>query len=106
MRSTGEVMGIDRYFDTAFAKSQAAANAALPTSGKVFVSGRNRDKRAIILPVKRLVDLGFQIVSTGGTADVLRRNGISRDHRCGRSPKGGADGTGTVVDLITTGGST
>ena len=76
MRSTGEVMGIDRHFPTAFAKSQAAANNALPTEGKVFVSVANRDKRAIIMAVKRLSELGFEIVSTEGTADVLRRNGI------------------------------
>ncbi|MCH8559294.1 carbamoyl-phosphate synthase large subunit [Nesterenkonia sp. DZ6] len=76
MRSTGEVMGIDKHFDTAFAKAQQAANNPLPTSGNVFVSVANRDKRAIIMPVKRLADLGFSIVSTGGTADVLRRNGV------------------------------
>ncbi|HEX2247591.1 MAG TPA: carbamoyl-phosphate synthase large subunit, partial [Arthrobacter sp.] len=103
MRSTGEVMGIDKYFDTAFAKSQAAANSALPTSGKVFVSVANRDKRSIIMPVKLLVDLGFEILSTGGTAEVLRRNGIQsttvRKVAEGRGP----DGEGTVVDLITEG---
>ncbi|QTG80225.1 carbamoyl-phosphate synthase large subunit [Arthrobacter crystallopoietes] len=103
MRSTGEVMGIDKYFDTAFAKSQAAANSALPTSGKVFVSVANRDKRSIIMPVKLLVDLGFEILSTGGTAEVLRRNGIQsttvRKVAEGRGP----DGEGTIVDLITEG---
>ncbi|MGM0930691.1 MAG: carbamoyl-phosphate synthase large subunit [Actinomycetota bacterium] len=103
MRSTGEVMGIDKYFDTAFAKSQAAAGSALPTSGKVFVSVANRDKRSIIMPVKLLVDLGFEILSTGGTADVLRRNGIQsttvRKVAEGRSD----DGEGTIVDLITEG---
>ncbi|TJY70381.1 carbamoyl-phosphate synthase large subunit [Arthrobacter sp. CAU 1506] len=103
MRSTGEVMGIDKYFDTAFAKSQAAAGSALPTSGKVFVSVANRDKRSIIMPVKLLVDLGFEILSTGGTADVLRRNGIQsttvRKIAEGRSD----DGEGTIVDLITEG---
>ncbi|WP_026550352.1 carbamoyl-phosphate synthase large subunit [Arthrobacter sp. Br18] len=104
MRSTGEVMGIDRYFDTAFAKSQAAANAALPVEGKVFVSVANRDKRAIILPVKRLVDLGFEIVSTGGTADVLRRNGIQATTVRKVAEGAGEHGEGTVVDLITTGG--
>ncbi|MDR8018687.1 carbamoyl-phosphate synthase large subunit [Nesterenkonia aerolata] len=76
MRSTGEVMGIDRHFDTAFAKSQLAGSNPLPTSGRVFVSVANRDKRAIIMPVKRLADLGFEIISTGGTADVLRRNDV------------------------------
>ncbi|MBG6225592.1 carbamoyl-phosphate synthase large subunit [Arthrobacter sp. CAN_A2] len=104
MRSTGEVMGIDKYFDTAFAKSQAAANAALPVQGKVFVSVANRDKRAIIMPVKRLVDLGFEIVSTGGTADVLRRNGIQATTVRKVAEGAGAHGEGTVVDLITEGG--
>jgi carbamoyl-phosphate synthase large subunit len=76
MRSTGEVMGIDHHFDTAFAKSQAAANNPLPTEGKIFVSVANKDKRSMVLAVKRLADLGFEIVSTGGTAQVLARNDI------------------------------
>ncbi|WP_028278652.1 carbamoyl-phosphate synthase large subunit [Arthrobacter sp. H5] len=103
MRSTGEVMGIDKYFDTAFAKSQAAANAALPTEGRVFVSVANRDKRSIIMPVKRLVDLGFEILSTGGTADVLRRNGIHATTVRKVAEGAGEHGEGTVVDLITDG---
>ena len=77
MRSTGEVMGIDATFGSAFAKSQAGAFATLPSSGKVFVSVANRDKRHIIFPIKRLVDLGFEILATKGTADVLQRNGVS-----------------------------
>jgi carbamoyl-phosphate synthase large subunit len=76
MKSTGEVMGIDAVFGTAFAKSQSAAYGDLPTKGKVFVSIANRDKRAMLFPVKRLADLGFEIVATEGTADVLRRNGV------------------------------
>ncbi|WP_262853000.1 carbamoyl-phosphate synthase large subunit [Mumia quercus] len=76
MRSTGEVMGIDAQFGTAFAKAQAGAQEGLPTSGKVFVSVANRDKRHMIFPVKRLADLGFEIVATAGTAEVLRRNGV------------------------------
>ena len=77
MRSTGEVMGIDTSFGAAFAKSQAAVySAGLPTSGRVLISVANRDKRSIIFPIKRLVDLGFEIVATAGTADVLRRHGI------------------------------
>jgi carbamoyl-phosphate synthase large subunit len=76
MKSTGEVMGIDSTFGTAFAKSQAAAYGSLPTSGTVFVSVANRDKRAVIFPVKRLHDLGFSILATSGTAHVLRRNGV------------------------------
>ena len=76
MKSTGEVMGIDAVFGTAFAKSQAAAYGNLPTSGTVFVSVANRDKRAAIFPVKRLSDLGFRVLATAGTAQVLRRNGV------------------------------
>jgi carbamoyl-phosphate synthase large subunit len=76
MKSTGEVMGIDAMFGTAFAKSQAAAYGSLPTKGRVFVSIANRDKRAAIFPVKRLADLGFEVLATEGTAQVLRRHGV------------------------------
>ncbi|MCI0155675.1 carbamoyl-phosphate synthase large subunit [Leifsonia shinshuensis] len=77
MRSTGEVMGIDRDFPTAFAKSQAAAYGGMPLGGTVFVSVSDRDKRAIVLPVLRLQQLGYDIVATEGTAEVLNRNGIA-----------------------------
>ncbi len=77
MKSTGEVMGIDATFGTAFAKSQAAAYGDLPTKGRVFVSVANRDKRAMIFPVKRLADLGFDVLATEGTAEVLRRFGVA-----------------------------
>ena len=76
MRSTGEVMGIDADFPRAFAKSQDAAYGGLPDSGVVFVSVADRDKRAIVLPILRLTQLGFEIVATSGTAEVLARNGI------------------------------
>jgi carbamoyl-phosphate synthase large subunit len=77
MKSTGEVMGIDALFGTAYAKSQVAAYAGgLPTSGRAFVSVADRDKRSMIFPVKRLHDLGFEILATEGTSDVLRRNGV------------------------------
>jgi carbamoyl-phosphate synthase large subunit len=76
MKSTGEVMGIDAVFGTAFAKSQSAAYGDLPTKGRVFVSIANRDKRSMIFPVKRLADLGFEVLATEGTAEVLRRNGV------------------------------
>ncbi|HLL68434.1 MAG TPA: carbamoyl-phosphate synthase large subunit [Micromonosporaceae bacterium] len=76
MKSTGEVMGIDMRFGHAFAKSQAAAYGSLPVQGKIFVTVANRDKRGMIFPVKRLADLGFAIVATAGTADVLRRYGV------------------------------
>ena len=76
MKSTGEVMGIDTSFGHAFAKSQAAAYGSLPTTGKIFVTVANRDKRGMIFPVKRLADLGFEIVATEGTGEVLRRHGV------------------------------
>ncbi|TWS17949.1 carbamoyl-phosphate synthase large subunit [Tsukamurella asaccharolytica] len=79
MKSTGEVMGVDRDFGTAFAKSQTAISGSLPATGKVFVSVANKDKRALIFPVKRLADLGFTIIATAGTADVLRRNGVDAE---------------------------
>ena len=76
MRSTGEVMGVDRDFPRAFAKAMLGASTALPTSGTVFVSVADRDKRALVLPVKLLTDMGFTIVATAGTAAVLSRYGI------------------------------
>ncbi|MEJ1921203.1 carbamoyl-phosphate synthase large subunit [Microbacterium sp. KHB019] len=77
MRSTGEVMGIDKDFPTAFAKSQAAAYGGMPTSGTVFISVADADKRAVILPAHRLQQLGFTLVATEGTAEILSRNGIT-----------------------------
>ncbi|MBX7451329.1 carbamoyl-phosphate synthase large subunit [Mycolicibacterium sp. 3033] len=79
MKSTGEVMGIDHDFGSAFAKSQTAAYGSLPTQGTVFVSVANRDKRSLVFPVKRLADLGFRVMATEGTAEMLRRNGIPCD---------------------------
>ncbi|WP_018214985.1 carbamoyl-phosphate synthase large subunit [Salinispora vitiensis] len=77
MKSTGEVMGIDTAFGYAFAKSQSATYGSLPTGGKIFVSVANRDKRGMIFPIKRLADLGFQLIATTGTAEVLRRHGVA-----------------------------
>jgi carbamoyl-phosphate synthase large subunit len=76
MRSTGEVMGIDADPGMALAKAMVAAGHALPTEGTVFVSVANRDKRSIVLPAKRLADLGFRLLATRGTAGVLQRAGI------------------------------
>lgn len=76
MRSTGEVMGIDVDFPTAFAKSQAAAGSALPTSGTIFISVADRDKPQLVLPVRRLEQLGYKIIATSGTAEILLRHGI------------------------------
>jgi carbamoyl-phosphate synthase large subunit len=77
MRSTGEVMGIDATFPVAFAKSQAGAGSSLPLTGSVFVSVADRDKPQIILPVRRLAQLGYQILATAGTAKMLQRHGIA-----------------------------
>ncbi|MVU77892.1 carbamoyl-phosphate synthase large subunit [Nocardia sp. ET3-3] len=98
MKSTGEVMGIDADFGTAFAKSQSAAYGSLPTEGTAFVSIANRDKRAMVFPVKRLHDLGFRILATEGTAEMLRRNGIP----CDRVRKHSDDATdqASIVDMI------
>jgi carbamoyl-phosphate synthase large subunit len=76
MKSTGEVMGIDIDFGRAFAKSQEGAYGSLPTKGRVFVSVADRDKRAMVFPLKRLADLGFEVLATQGTAEVLRRHGV------------------------------
>lgn len=101
MRSTGEVMGIDQDFGTAFAKGMLAAGSGLPREGRIFVSVANRDKRAMIFPVKRLADLGFTIVATTGTADVLRRNGIPSQVVHKHSER--SEGDESIVDLILAG---
>jgi carbamoyl-phosphate synthase large subunit len=98
MKSTGEVMGLDSQFGRAFAKSQAAAYGSLPTKGTVFVSLANRDKRSAIFPVKRLADLGFTVLATSGTAQVLRRNGVE----CEVVGKF-SDGPGNCVEKILAG---
>jgi carbamoyl-phosphate synthase large subunit len=100
MRSTGEVMGIDESFGTAYAKSQEAVYGLLPVKGRVFVSVANRDKRAMVFPVKRLADLGFEIWATSGTAEVLRRNGVRAKIVRKHSEGVGADGEPTVVTRI------
>src|SRR5207244_8986148 len=77
MKSTGEVMGLDRDFRKAYLKSQIAAGSPLPTSGKVFVSVKTRDKRAVTTLARRLVEMGFTLVATAGTARVLERQGMT-----------------------------
>ncbi|MCU1582578.1 MAG: carB [Microbacteriaceae bacterium] len=101
MRSTGEVMGIDSNFPKAFAKSQQAASVRLPHSGSVFVSVADRDKRAIVLPVVRLQQLGFRILATIGTAEILSRNGISAEvvRKYDQGESATADEP-SIVDLI------
>ncbi|GAA3734072.1 carbamoyl-phosphate synthase large subunit [Spinactinospora alkalitolerans] len=104
MRSTGEVMGLDADFGAAYAKSQLAAYGSLPKAGRVFVSVANRDKRTMIFPVKRLADLGFEILATEGTAWVLRRNGVRAQVVRKHSEGTGPDGEPTIVQLIHDGG--
>ena len=98
MRSTGEVMGIAPNFPEAFAKAQLGASTALPTEGRVFVSIADRDKRSIVLPVKTLADMGFEIVATAGTADVLARHGVPST-RIAKHYEA-ADGEDTILQKI------
>jgi carbamoyl-phosphate synthase large subunit len=100
MKSTGEVMGIDADFGRAFAKSQTAAYGSLPKDGAVFVSVANKDKRALLFPVKRLADLGFDILATEGTADMLQRNGITCTRVRKHSDPEVAAGERSIVDQI------
>jgi carbamoyl-phosphate synthase large subunit len=95
MRSTGEVMGVDRDPGAALAKALVASGAALPREGTVFVSVSNRDKRAILYPAKRLADMGFRLLATKGTAGVLRRAGIDVTKVDKVS-----EGTPNVIDMI------
>jgi carbamoyl-phosphate synthase large subunit len=76
MKSTGEVMGIDFDFGHAFAKAQLAANVKMPLEGKVFISVKDADKKFIIEPARKLVEAGFEIVATHGTASFLTEKGV------------------------------
>jgi carbamoyl-phosphate synthase large subunit len=98
MRSTGEVMGIAPDLGVALAKAQEATGAALPTAGTVFVSAANRDKRSILLPVRRLAELGFSILATRGTAACLARSGVPVRTVLKRS-----EGSPNATDLIADG---
>ena len=95
MRSTGEVMGISYSFGLAYAKSQIASGFDMPKSGKIFISVRNRHKRSIIMIAKRLHDLGFKLVGTQGTADVIARSGIEVE-----SVMKVQEGRPNVLDLV------
>ena len=104
MRSTGEVMGLDLSFGTAYAKTQSAGGFPVPSEGTVFVSIANRDKRHAIWPIKRLADLGFRILATSGTASVLRRNGVAVQEVTKLSQRVEGDTAPSIVDLIKNGG--
>ncbi len=77
MKSTGEVMGLDSDFGRAFAKSQLGSGITLPLGGRVFVSVRDRDKPAMVEPCRRLVELGFTVLATEGTARLLAESGVA-----------------------------
>ena len=76
MRSTGEVMGRSNTFPKSFAKAYLSSVGGLPKKGNVFVSVADHDKRNISLPCKKMVDMGFKLYTTAGTASVLEKNGI------------------------------
>ncbi len=103
MKSTGEVMGADSTFGKAFSKTAAASYGDLPTSGRVFVSVANQDKRNAIFPIKRLADLGFEIWATAGTAQVLRRHGVAVKAVRKVSQGPGTDGEPTIAQRIADG---
>ena len=100
MRSTGEVMGIAATFGESYAKSQIAAFGPLPKSGKVFVSLADKDKSQGVGPAKSLIDLGFTILATTGTAAFLREAGIAVTEVRKYSEGQGAMGQRTIVDLL------
>ena len=100
MKSTGEVMGIDTDFGTAFAKSQLAAYSnGLPTSGSIFISVADRDKAQVIEPVRKLVAMGFQVMATDGTSAKLAEHGIAST-LVAKEHIGSTDGRKTTVQAI------
>jgi carbamoyl-phosphate synthase large subunit len=99
MRSTGEVMGLDRSFEIAFAKSQLGGGTKVPTKGTVFVSVRDADKPRILPSIRLLIDLGFKVKATGGTARFLEVEGVAS-----QKINKVSEGRPHVVDLITNGG--
>lgn len=103
MRSTGEVMGIAESFGESYSKSQTSAFGSLPKSGKVFISLANKDKAQGIEPARGLVELGFSLIATAGTAKYLESHGIPTTLVRKNSEGPGLFGERTAVDLITTG---
>jgi carbamoyl-phosphate synthase large subunit len=98
MRSTGEVMGLDEQFPVAFAKSQIGAGSQIPQSGRVFISVKDSDKPSVLDVARKLADLGFQIVATGGTSRFLNEHGVT----CERINKV-LEGQPHIVDAIKNG---
>lgn len=100
MRSTGEVMGIAATFGESYAKSQISSFGPLPKTGKVFVSLADKDKAQGMAPAKALIDLGFTVLATAGTASALRQSGIEVTEVRKYSEGQGALGERTIVDLL------
>jgi carbamoyl-phosphate synthase large subunit len=98
MKSTGEVMGIDRSFDLAFVKSQLGGGARLPRSGTVFVSVRDEDKERVIEAVRTLAGVGFRVIATSGTQRFLAERGVAADRILKAS-----EGRPNIVDAIKNG---
>ena len=99
MKSTGEVMGLDRSFEIAFAKSQIGGGSGLPRSGTLFVSVRDADKPRILDAVRLLAGLGFKVIATSGTQRFLRENGIAAE-----KVNKVLEGRPHIVDAIKNGG--
>jgi carbamoyl-phosphate synthase large subunit len=99
MKSTGEVMGLDTDFGRAFAKSQLGSGTNLPFEGRVFVSVRDRDKRVLVEPCRQLIEMGFRLAATNGTAQVLTDEGlpVTRVNKV-------SEGRPHIVDLMLSGG--
>jgi len=99
MKSTGEVMGLDTDFGRAFAKSQLGSGTSLPFEGRVFVSVRDQDKRALVEPCRQLVEMGFGLIATSGTAQALTAQGlpVARINKV-------SDGRPHIIDLMLSGG--
>jgi len=99
MKSTGEVMGLDTDFGRAFAKSQLASGTNLPFEGRVFVSVRDQDKTALVEPCRELLEMGFALIATNGTAQALMAYGlpVARINKV-------SDGRPHIVDLMLSGG--
>jgi carbamoyl-phosphate synthase large subunit len=106
MRSTGEVMGVDRSFGLAFAKSQVAAGNRLPDQGTVFLSLADRDKPAGLRAARQFAELGFTLVATAGTAAMLRAEGLLVDtvvRKVGQDATAGVEAEVDAVELISSG---
>jgi carbamoyl-phosphate synthase large subunit len=103
MRSTGEVMGIDRTFGRAFVKSQTAAGTVLPTSGTVFLSLNDGDKPAGLVVAKRLRDLGLGVAATTGTAAYLAKFGFPVDRIVGKLSEMEGSSMDNAVELVAQG---